>query len=347
MSAASARHAGFMAAVAGLCALAPLQPALAQQKLAAADIARQTTQELRSTLCPPPGSPPINFDTLYDPATKAMPPGRIFDNLYVVGLQTVVAWALTTSEGIILFESLFAHNVRELLLDGLTKVGLDPRDIKYVIIMHAHTDHYGGARYLQDTYGARIVMSVQDWEFMRSAPSRNMPPQFPRFDIAARDGSTVTLGDTTVNLYHTPGHTPGAMSAVFPVRDGGQLRYVGYLGFSGTAGRSQADLLSYMSSIDRFARIDPRVEIGISNHPMADGLLFKRAALDQRQPGEPHPFVLGNAGFRSWLTEMHDCAGVVLDQQVAAGRGASGTPPARPAAPAGAPPRRAAADPSR
>jgi hypothetical protein len=107
------------------------------------------------------------------------------------------------------------------------------------------------------------------------------------------------------------------LSLVFPVKDAGQVRYVGYLGFSQTSGLSEADLLSYMSSVDRFARIDPRVEIGVANHPMSDGLLFRRAAMAQRKSADAHPFVIGNDGFRKWLAQVHDCAGEVLDQMYA------------------------------
>jgi len=123
------------------------------------------------------------------------------------------------------------------------------------LISHAHTDHIGGAKHLQDTYGARIVMSVEDWEFMHSAPLRGVPPEFPQTDIAVRDGYAITLGDTRIDLYFTPGHTPGTLSFVFPVRDGDAVHYVGYLGGSGIPQRPE-DIAQFMASIDRFARVE-------------------------------------------------------------------------------------------
>jgi metallo-beta-lactamase class B len=198
-----------------------------QASFDAAAIAREEHASLRQNICPAPGAPAMGIAELSDTARQRMVPARVFDNLYVVGIKTVTAWAVTTSEGIILFDAMFHHNVEETVVESLEQLGLDPADIRYVIITHAHNDHFGGARYLQDAYGARIVMSVEDWEHMRSWPQLGSLAPFPRDDIAVRDGYTITLGDTTVNIVATPGHTPGTLSFIFPVRDGNDVHYVG------------------------------------------------------------------------------------------------------------------------
>src|SRR4026209_1091452 len=91
-------------------------------------------------------------------------PARVFDNLYFVGGKVHSAWALTTSEGIILIDTIFPYNSEELIVGGLRKLGLDPTTIKYVIVTHGHGDHIGGAEMLQTRYGARIVMGGPDWD---------------------------------------------------------------------------------------------------------------------------------------------------------------------------------------
>ena len=63
-------------------------------------------------------------------------------------------WVVKTSEGLILHDTAFDYMVQDQIVAGLKKLGLDPADIKYIIISHGHTDHYLGARYLQDTYKA-------------------------------------------------------------------------------------------------------------------------------------------------------------------------------------------------
>ena len=89
-----------------------------------------------------PGSAPAR-DTWY------AEPARVFDNLYFVGGKVHSAWALTTREGIILIDTLYPYNSEELIIGGMRKLGLDPKNIKYVLVSHAHADHIGGAEMLQ------------------------------------------------------------------------------------------------------------------------------------------------------------------------------------------------------
>jgi metallo-beta-lactamase class B len=69
----------------------------------------------------------------------------VFDNLYFVGQTEYSAWAITTSAGIILMDAIFDYSVEDEVVGGLTALGLDPNQIKYVVISHAHGDHVGGA----------------------------------------------------------------------------------------------------------------------------------------------------------------------------------------------------------
>jgi metallo-beta-lactamase class B len=306
--------AGWLLTAASIGASAPG----AAQSFDAAAIAREEHASLRASICPAPGTPTTPFAEMFDTERQRMAPMKVFDNLYMLGMKTATAWALTTSGGIILFDAMFHYNVKETVVESLVALGLDPAEIKYVIISHAHNDHFGGAAYLQETYGARIVMSVEDWEHMRSWPQLGSLAPFPRDDIAVRDGYTITLGDTTVTLVATPGHTPGTISPIFPVRDGEDVHYVGYWGASAVSFLPADGIVQYMGSVDRFARIDPRVDVPLTNHPAIDASLLKLEALAERGRGDPHPFVEGNDGFRAWMTAIHDCAGDVLEQKLRA-----------------------------
>ena len=68
-------------------------------------------------------------------------PVKVFDNLYYLGQSEYSAWAVNTSAGIIVIDALFDYSVEDEVVNGLTKLGLDPKNIKYVIISHAHSDH--------------------------------------------------------------------------------------------------------------------------------------------------------------------------------------------------------------
>ncbi|HUF75184.1 MAG TPA: MBL fold metallo-hydrolase, partial [Longimicrobiales bacterium] len=128
-------------------------------------------------------------------------PRRVFDNLYWVGQTRYTAWAVTTPEGIVVIDPLFEYSVEAAIEEGLERLGLDPADIRYVIVSHGHRDHVGGARYLQDTFGARVVMAPEDWDLVEGSGG-DWPK--PERDIAAYDGYRLELGGTTLTLHATP-----------------------------------------------------------------------------------------------------------------------------------------------
>src|SRR6476646_8240891 len=160
-------------------------------------------------------------------ATPAPPPERakwhaepvkVFDNLYYLGQSEYSAWAVNTSAGIIVIDALFDYSVEDEIVNGLSKLGLDQKNIKYVIVSHAHSEHAGGAKLLQDRFGAHVPMSAADWDL--TAHNTQSWPK-PRRDMVVTDGQKLTLGDTTLTMYLTPGHTPGTISTIIPVRDNG------------------------------------------------------------------------------------------------------------------------------
>ncbi|HEX7140263.1 MAG TPA: MBL fold metallo-hydrolase, partial [Vicinamibacterales bacterium] len=121
-------------------------------------------------------------------------PVKVFDNLYFFGQSEYSVWAITTSQGIIVLDTIFDYSVEEEVAGGMKKLGLDPTNIKYAIVSHAHPDHDGGARFLQDHYGTRVIMSPADWDVL----DRRTNGTKPKRDIEATDGQRLTLGDVTL-----------------------------------------------------------------------------------------------------------------------------------------------------
>lgn len=246
------------------------------------------------------------------------PPVKVFDNLYYVGMTEYSAWAVTTSDGIIVIDPLFHYSVEEEIVNGLTKLGLDPKRIRYVIVSHAHQDHVAGAAFLQER-GARVVMSAADWDFLASDPGRW--PKAKR-DIVATDGYKVTLGDTTLTLYHTPGHTPGTVSTVIPLRDGGNRHTAILWGGTGFNWRSGSPRYIQPSTpptfwYDNYAKSARKMrgvakqagaDVVLSNHPQYDQSTTRLALMPKRASGQPHPYVIGRESVDRFLTVAEECA---------------------------------------
>ena len=247
-----------------------------------------------------------------DRATWFTEPAKIFDNLYFVGTKIHSSWALTTSEGIILIDTLYDYASEEAIVGGLRKLGLDPAAVKYVIITHAHGDHVGGAKLMQERFGARIVMGGPDWDSIEKSVNQ-YPNGKPKRDIAATDGQKITLGDASVTLVSTPGHTPGTLSMFFEVRDGGRPLTVAYSG--GTAFNFVNDVPHfdiYIASQRKMAERagSQNATVLMSNHSEFDNAVTKIKMLVGRRAGEPHPFELGREAVQRYFKVMDECAQV-------------------------------------
>ena len=248
-----------------------------------------------------------------DRANWYAPPFKVFDNLYWLGTRQHSSWALQTSNGLVIIDTNFAWATEPEIIEGLTKLKLNPRDIKYVIISHAHGDHDQGAAELQKRYGAKVVMGTPDWEATLQRPA-TAAGGVPQRDIAVgADGTKLVVGDTTVQIIATPGHTPGTLSYIFPVKDQGRTVMVAYSGgtLTGAFGTNAARWDEYVESQRKIAKAaaDAGATVILSNHSEYDGAYTKARLLSApRQPGEEHPFIIGADGVQRYFTVMSECA---------------------------------------
>jgi metallo-beta-lactamase class B len=239
-------------------------------------------------------------------------PARVFDNLYFVGTKYHSSWALTSSEGIILIDTLYDYAAEDAIVGGLKKLGLDPASVKYVIISHAHLDHVGGAKLMQDRFGSRIIMGGPDWDLIEKSVNQ-YPRGKPKRDMVAADGQKVTLGDASVTIIATPGHTAGTLSMLFTVKDQGKPITVAYSG--GTAFNFVNDVPhfdTYIASQRKMAAAAAAAGASVlmSNHSEFDNAVTKIKMIVARKPGEPHPFDLGSKAVARYFKVTDECAQV-------------------------------------
>lgn len=210
----------------------------------------------------------------------AFPPFRMFGNLYFVGTEPASSHLIDTGDGLILLDAGYSHSLY-LVIDGIHRMGFDPRDIRYLFLTHGHIDHIEAARAIGELSGCQIALGKEDRTYANGEADLTYAKELGMVftetfepDILLEDGDTFTLGNTTITCMATPGHTPGAMSYFFPVTDGVRTYRAALHGGMGvnTMCRDYLDKygLSYTcrqkfaDAMDRLAA--ERVDIFLGNH---------------------------------------------------------------------------------
>ena len=175
------------------------------------------------------------------------------------------------------FTSMGENNCNTIILDGLEKTlidpghkhlwpdllgqikadGLDPSDISQVIHTHCHPDHMEAGEILEFEHGAIQAMSEVEFEFLRGPGMEFFPwmgLDYPRGSIGRvlKEGP-LDLGDKTLELYLTPGHTPGSLCLCWPQAG---LLITGDVIFAHSVGRTDfpgGDHSALADSIERLA----------------------------------------------------------------------------------------------
>jgi len=226
-------------------------------------------------------------------------PFRIAGNLYYVGNSDVSSHLIDTGQGLMLLDTAFPQTVY-LLLESIRRLGFDPDDICLILHCHGHYDHFGGTRALVELTGAKTALGEGDIEILKERPELSWAPEYGvefyetfEVDRPLVDAETISLGDTSIECLHIPGHTPGSMSYFFEINDSGNTYTVGIYSGPGLNTLSEDYLKKYGLPMSRRAdymrslqRLKERaVDIFIGAHPGQNATLAKRPLMkDGKNP---------------------------------------------------------------
>lgn len=249
-------------------------------------------------------TPEMNSDNGY------IEPFKMFDNVYYVGDKWVSSYVVATSTGLVIIDTLeFPYS--KWIPENLKKLGLDDRAVSHIFITHGHSDHVGGASYLQNLYGSKVVMTENGYELTedearKSTGKNKFPP--PVVKSFAEDGSRMVIGDTAFKLYITPAHTEGDLSIDFVVKHKGQPYRAFVVGGHGTSFQEPGlahKFLASMERIKRLAKESPIVSVNLSNHPHKNNLFTNR---DKRDEVAPNNAFVDENGLLQFIEQQESSA---------------------------------------
>lgn len=184
----------------------------------------------------------------------------------------------------------------DLLRTALKRYKATVKDLDAILLTHAHIDHFGMGAILKDRSGARVFGHADDAPFLEGFPDSHLrviermgeysaqhgfpSPLFRRIsqayvgslscaraidvDRTLRGGERLDFGAATLEVVHTPGHTPGSVCYFEPQQrwvfpgDTVLERVTPISFFRGHAAGARLGVGPYLKSLGRIARLSVR-----------------------------------------------------------------------------------------
>ena len=143
-----------------------------------------------------------------------------------------IVWDPETMEGAVIDPGAEGKRIERII--EVTKIKL-----KYIINTHGHVDHIGANKDIKDAFpDAQLVIHEKDLPLLRNALNSFIAPMVgakasPEPDVLLKEGDTISFGSISLEVIHTPGHTPGSICLYTP-----GLMFTGDTLFAGSVGRT-------------------------------------------------------------------------------------------------------------
>ena len=226
-----------------------------------------------------------NMRKITVPSDGRVTPFKITDNVYFVGTYQASVHLIDTGAGYILIDTGY-ENTFDMVVDSIKEMGFDLSNIKYILNTHWHGDHTEASGMMARLTGAKNIISRID------APEVERLGYFTP-DILVDDGDVISLGNTSINIMLTPGHTKGTVSFTFETTLGEEKLICGMHGGAGanslvTSFATYYDGCrdDYLASCERLLGV--HVDVFIGNHVWNNDTVVKSEKMNAT--GE-NPFV--------------------------------------------------------
>ena len=227
---------------------------------------------------------------------RPMEPFRIVGNVYYVGTKGLAAYLVTDPKGHILIDGAMEESAAQIAAN-IRRLGFRIKDVRFLLINHAHWDHSGGLADLKRLSGAKLLASAGDrpeLESGRVSYRSDLAPTTPvKVDAVIRDGQQIRLGANRLVTHLTPGHTRGCTSWTLSTKEGDRALNVLFACSLTVAGQPLVNDARYPDAAadfrSTFAKLkQPRADVFLNFHPE----FFDMEAKRRRQlAGERNAFV--------------------------------------------------------
>jgi metallo-beta-lactamase class B len=251
-------------------------------------------------------------------------PFRIVGNVYYVGSQDLASYLITTPQGLILINSSLTSSV-PLIRKSVEALGFHFKDVKILLISHAHWDHAAGSAEIKRLTGAKYMVMDADVpvvesggraDFQYGASPENRYPA-AKVDRVLHDGDEVKLGGVVLVAHKTAGHTKGCTTWTMRVREDNKTYNVVIVGSPNVnpgfklVGNTAYPTIAqdYESGFQTLKALPCDVFLG------AHGSYFgMEAKFAQRKPGAANPFV-DPEGYKKYVAEREQTFRAELAKQ--------------------------------
>jgi metallo-beta-lactamase class B len=260
--------------------------------------------------------------------TQPFPPYRVIGNIYYVGSKGLAVFLITTPQGDILINSGLQSTV-PLIQANLQKLGFHMRDVKILLISHAHWDHCAGSARIKKLTGAKYMVMAPDVPVVESGgradfqyghnPKDLYPPA--KVDRVLHDGDQVKLGGVVLTAHLTPGHTKGCTTWTMKVTEGGKSYNVVIVGSPNlNPGYKLVKNAAYpqiTQDYERTFRVLKALpcDVFLGAHGDYYGMVAKDARM---RDGRANPFI-DPQGYKSYVAEREHAFRAELAKQIKAG----------------------------
>lgn len=165
-----------------------------------------------------------------------------------------------------------SHGSADAILARLAEQGLH---LEYVLETHAHADHLSAADYIRRRTGAGIVIGAHiadvQKQFVPLFEADDVETNGHAFDHLVEEGDRLVLGDMSIRILHTPGHTPACVTYLV-----GDAAFVGDTLFMPDYGTARADFpggdaATLYRSTRRILSLPPETRVYVGHDYLPEG----------------------------------------------------------------------------